>query len=165
MAESVPRGALLFEGFDDEERDNFISIADRRAVPDGHVFLRLGDENSSMFLITVGSVRVERMGSEGTTPLADLSRGQTFGEMSFMDETVANATLTAVGQTEVLEFTRTGLDMLLADYPALYGKMWHNIAIDLKLRLTQTNELVDHYLDLSQVLDENPGFAEQYGRN
>ena len=57
-------GAIrLFAGFGDDEIDGFVDAAVRRAVPAGHVFFRMGDLNSSLFIVCAGSVKVERLGT------------------------------------------------------------------------------------------------------
>ncbi len=97
-------------------------------------------------------------------PLATLQAGQTFGEMSLMDGSRTTASVTANQPTEVLEVTREALDRLLGENLALSVKLWRNFAVDLKKRLARTNQLVDHYIDINQVLIENPELRDFYSR-
>jgi CRP-like cAMP-binding protein len=154
----------LFTGFDDEEIDAFVAAADRRSVPADHVFYRMGTLNSSLFIVIAGSVKIDRLGSAEDIPLATLGAGQTFGEMSFMDGSRTSATVTATAPTDVLEITREAVDQLLGKKPNMSAKLWRNFALDLKQRLTKTNELIDQYIDINQVLMQDQSFREYYSR-
>lgn len=154
----------LFAGFDDDEIEAFINAADRKIVPADHVFFAMGNLNSSLFLIYSGSVQVGRLGTDADTLLATLQAGQTFGEMSFMDGSRTTAAVTAREQTEVFEISRKSVDKLLGERPNLGVKLWRNFALDLKHRLSKTNELIDQYIDINQLLLQDQSVREYYGR-
>ncbi len=124
----------------------------------------MGDRNSSLFIICTGSVKIDRLGTADDIPLATLAVGQTFGEMSFMDGSQTTAAVTATEPTEVLEISRESVDQLLDEKPNLGVKLWRNFALDLKQRLTKTNEVIDQYIDINQVLRDDRSFGEIYGR-
>ena len=154
----------LFAGFDDDEIDAFIGAASRRSVPADHVFFGMGKLNSSLFIISAGSVKIDRLGSADDIPLATLGAGRTFGEMSFMDNSRTTASVTAIEPTDVLEIARESVDRLLDEKPDLGVKLWRNFALDLKQRLTETNQLIDQYIDINQVLLQDQSFREYYSR-
>jgi CRP/FNR family transcriptional regulator, cyclic AMP receptor protein len=154
----------LFAGFDNAEIDAFVAAADRRSVPADHVFFAMGKLNSSLFIIRSGSVKVDRLGTSENIPLATLKAGQTFGEMSCMDGSRTTGTVTAQEPTEVFEISQAALDKLLAGNPALGVKLWRNIALALKQRLTSANEVIDQYVDINQVLLQDQSLRDYYGR-
>ncbi len=154
----------LFAGFDDDEIDAFVDAADRQSVPADHVFFEMGKLNSSLFIICAGSVKIDRLGTADDIPLATLGSGQTFGEMSFMDDSQTTAAVTATEPTEVLEISRESVDKLLDEKPNLGVKLWRNFALDLKQRLTKSNELIDQYIDINQVLLQDQSLREYYSR-
>ena len=43
-------------------------------------------------------------------------------------------------------------------------KLWRNLALELKQRLTKTDELIDHYIDVNQTLLEDSTFREYFSR-
>jgi CRP/FNR family cyclic AMP-dependent transcriptional regulator len=112
----------------------------------------------------MAAVRVERIGVADNIPLATLEAGQTFGEMSFMDGSQTTAAVIATEPTEVLEISRESVDRLLEGKPELGVKLWRNFALDLKQRLTETNQLIDQYIDLNQVLLQDQTLREYYSR-
>jgi CRP-like cAMP-binding protein len=154
----------LFAGFEDYEIDVFLRAANRGSAPKDHVFFGAGTQNSSLFIIISGSVKVDRVGTAGDTPLAILSAGQTFGEMSFMDGSRTSASVTARQPTEYYEISREAVDKLLRKKPELAAKLWRNFALDLKERLTVANEVIDQYVDINLVLLQDQSFREYYGR-
>ena len=156
------RTIRLFAGLDDDEIDAFVDAAVEHSVPADHIFFSMGDHNSSLFVIRAGAVKVERVGTDDDIPIATLEAGQTFGEMSFMDGSQTTAAVTATEPTEFFEITRASLNRLLVEKPGLGVKIWRNFALDLKQRLSKTNELVDHYVDMNQVLLEDPSLAAYF---
>ena len=154
----------LFSDFDDAEISAFANAGTRRSLPPDHAVFTMGRPNSSLFIICAGAVKVERIGTAEDIPLANLKAGETFGEMSFMDGSRTTASVTTTEVTEVLEISRDSVDRLLDENPDIGVKLWRNLALDLKQRLTRTNELIDHYIDINQVLRDDRSFGEIYGR-
>ncbi len=158
------RAIQLTAGFDDDEIGAFVDACVRRSVPADHVFVSMGTLNSSLFIICAGSVRIERLGVADDIPLATLGAGQTFGEMSFMDGSQTTAAVTATEPTDVLVISRESVDQLLDEKPDLGVKLWRNFTLDLRQRLTKTNELIDQYIDINQVLLQDKSLREYYRR-
>ena len=88
----------------------------------------------------------------------------TFGEMSFMDGSRTTGTVTTAEPTEVLKVSRESVDRLLDDNPDMGVKLWRNLALDLKQRLTRTNEMIDYHLEVNRVLFDDQLFRDVYGR-
>jgi CRP-like cAMP-binding protein len=154
----------LFAGFDADEIDAFLKAAERKSVPADHLFFETGELNFRLFIIRKGAVKVVRLGTAGDIPLATLKAGEIFGEMSFLDGSRTTAVVRAVEPTEVLETSRGSVDRLLAEKPNLGAKLWRNLALDLKQRLVKTNEVIEQYIDINQVLLQDQSFREYYGR-
>ena len=72
--------------------------------------------------------------------------------------------MTAAEPTDVVEISRESMDQLLDEKPDLGVKLWRNFALDLKQRLTETNQLIDQYIDINQVLLQDQSFREYYSR-
>lgn len=146
----------LVHGLDEAEVQALLQNAERREVGADAVLLLIGETNASLFLILSGAAKVERLHVEENMELAELGPGDTFGEMSLLDGSKATASVTTTKPTEFLELTGEAIGRLIESQPALAAKLWRNVAVDLKHRLEATNELVDHYMDLNQVLLERP---------
>jgi CRP-like cAMP-binding protein len=84
--------------------------------------------------------------------------------MSFMDGSRTTAAVTAREQSEVLEISHKSVDRLLGERPSLGVKLWRNFALDIKRRLAKTNELIDQYIDINQLLLQDQSVREYYAR-
>jgi hypothetical protein len=82
--------------------------------------------------------------------------------LSIIEDGVASASLKAVTETEVLSISMNDLAEFLRHRPAAAAKFWREIAIDLRRRLLQTNDVVRSYFEVNRALIENPTFREAY---
>jgi CRP/FNR family cyclic AMP-dependent transcriptional regulator len=128
----------------------------------GDVILQEGNANRALHIVRNGRIRVTRTVTDHEVPLCDLFEGQTFGELSIIEDGVASATLHAVTDTEVLSISMSDLAEFLRQNPTAGAKFWREIAIDLRRRLLQTNDVVRSYFEVNRALIENPTFREAY---
>lgn len=156
MVEEIIGTIPMFTGLSPEERELFLKGAKQYTVEQGHVFFESGTQNVPIFVVLSGLVRVERSGIDYNVKLATLGSGASFGEMSFVDASHTRAKVVAVEETQVLEIERKAMDDILTTHPEIAVKLWRNLSVDFKNRLERTNRLVEHYIDLAQVLKEHP---------
>ena len=62
-----------------------------------------------------------------------------------------------------MELKLEDFQRIIAEHPQLEPELCRNLALEFKHRLAHTNELVDYYADLTQVLRDNPGAASLLG--
>lgn len=155
---SVP----LFVEFDHDELTHLRSrMKPSRFTPDD-VILAEGNANRALHILVTGRIRVSRKVDEHEVPLCDLFEGQTFGELSIIEDGVASATLCAVTDTEVLSLSMHDLAEFLRERPSAAAKFWRQIALDLRRRILQTNDVVRSYFEVNKALVDNPKFREAY---
>ena len=82
--------------------------------------------------------------------------------MSILDDGRAAASLRAIPRTTILSVPAADLARILRDSPATASKFWKAIAVDLRARLLQTNDVVRSYFEVNRALVENPTFREAY---
>lgn len=156
------RSVPLFVEFDQDELDHL-----RRGLVSSHfgpddIILQEGNANRALHILRSGRIRVTREVQDREVSLCDLVPGQTFGELSIIEDGVASATLRAVSEAEVLSISMTDLADFLRMKPSAAAKFWREIAIDLRRRLLQTNDVVRSYFEVNRALVENPTFREAY---
>jgi hypothetical protein len=78
--------------------------------------------------VRAGRIRVTREVQDREVTLCDLTAGQTFGELSIIEDGVASATLRAVTDTEVLSVSMNDLAAFLREKPGAAAKFWREIA-------------------------------------
>ena len=152
----------LFVEFEPEELDHLRTLLHRTRFAPGEVILEEGNAKRALHIVRGGRIRVSRRVQEREVSLCDLGAGQTFGELSIIEDGVASASLKAVTETEVYSVAMNDLAEFLRDRPAAAAKFWREIAIDLRRRLLQTNDVVRSYFEVNRALIENPTFREAY---
>ena len=155
---SVP----LFVEFDAEELDHLRRALVPTHFGPGDVILQEGNANRALHIVRSGRIRVTRQVHDREVSLCDLVTGQTFGELSIIEDGVASASLKAVTETEVLSISMDDLAAFLRAKPHAAAKFWREIAVDLRRRLLQTNDVVRSYFEVNRALIENPTFREAY---
>jgi CRP/FNR family transcriptional regulator, cyclic AMP receptor protein len=156
------RSVPLFVEFEADELEHLRRVLHRTQFSPGDVILQEGNANRALHIVRSGRIRVSRQVQDREVSLCDLVAGQTFGELSIIEDGVASASLKAVGETEVMSISMNDLAEFLREKPAAAAKFWREIAIDLRRRLLQTNDVVRSYFEVNRALVENPTFREAY---
>ena len=156
------KGVTLFAEFEQGELEELHkSLQSTRFAP-GDTILEEGNANRALHIVKTGRIRVSRHVHDRDVPLCDLVEGQTFGELSIIEDGVASASLKAVMDAEVLSLSMHDLAAFLRQHPQAGAKFWRAIAIDLRRRLLQTNDVVRSYFEVNRLLVENATFREAY---
>lgn len=152
----------LFIEFDADELGHLRRSLHSSTFGPGDVILEEGNANRALHIVRSGRIRVTRRVQDREVSLCDLVTGQTFGELSIIEDGVASASLRAVTDTEVLSISMNDLAQFLREKPNAAAKFWREIALDLRRRLLQTNDVVRSYFEVNRALVENPTFREAY---
>ena len=156
------KNVTLFLEFEADELEQLSSVVHVSHFGPGDVILDEGNANRALHVVKSGRIRVTRSVHDREVPLCDLNEGQTFGELSIIEDGVASASLRAVTECEVLSISMNDLAAFLRDRPAAAAKFWREIAVDLRRRLLQTNDVVRSYFEVNRALIENATFREAY---
>ncbi|HEY2093383.1 MAG TPA: cyclic nucleotide-binding domain-containing protein [Thermoanaerobaculia bacterium] len=156
------RNVTLFAEFDNDELQILGETVRSSHFAPGDSVLEEGSANRALHILKSGRIRVSRQVQEREVALCDLDAGQTFGELSIIEDGVASATLRAVTDSEVLSISMHDLAKFLRTSPNAGAKFWRAIAVDLRRRLLQTNDVVRSYFEVNRALVENETFREAY---
>jgi CRP-like cAMP-binding protein len=156
------RSVSLFVEFDADELSHLRGVLHSTRFTPGDVILSEGNANRALHIVRSGRIRVSRRVHDRDVTLCDLEAGQTFGELSIIEDGVASASLQAVTETEVMSISMNDLADFLRDRPIAAAKFWREIAVDLRRRLLQTNDVVRSYFEVNRALIENSTFREAY---
>jgi CRP/FNR family cyclic AMP-dependent transcriptional regulator len=156
------KSVTLFLEFEPDELEHLRRSLQNSHFGPGDLILEEGRANRALHIVKSGRIRVTRQVQDREVPLCDLVAGQTFGELSIIEDGVASASLKAVTDTEVLSLSMHDLATFLRAKPAAAAKFWRQIAVDLRRRLIQTNDVVRTYFEVNRALVENPTFREAY---
>ena len=98
---------------------DLVELMDYRELSDGEVICREGEGGDRIFVLVAGKAEVSRRIDKDSKRLAFLGGGSIFGEISTLTGTTPTSTVTAVGETEVLEIERRDLNELSRRYPSV----------------------------------------------
>ena len=137
LVEAVLANSFIF--LHKEERDFILEQSEYVTLSDNEVLLAEGFHNQSMYIVTEGEFRVEQAkGPVGGTfyrlELARLRPGAVFGEMSFLNKDGASATISAVGESEVLHVKSSVITALIDTIVGFDGRFYKSLAVMLSRR-------------------------------
>lgn len=162
MDETFLKSVTLFAEFEPPELEALAKTLQSSRYGAGDAILDEGHANRALHILKSGRIRVSRRVEDSEVVLCDLDAGQTFGELSIIEDGVASASLRAVTPVEVLSISMHDLAKFLRETPAAGAKFWRAIAVDLRRRLIQTNDVVRSYFEVNRALVENPTFRQAY---
>lgn len=140
---------LFADALNAQQLDALASGARVIAYGAGATIIRGNDLGSTMYVVASGDVAVSLDDAAGKRPVATLTAGQIFGEVSLLTGLSRLATVTAETDVQVVEVTKAMLRPILAAAPRLYERL--------------ATLLQKRQGDLDQIVD--PAFWGQFGRS
>lgn len=125
----------LFSRLTERELLRVMSAVEVREYKDGDVVIREGDKGDELFIVLEGKVRVTR----GDQVLTSLGQGEHVGEMALIRSVPRSATVTAVGEAELIAIRRADFfEILRKEHEVAVKMLWQFLGV-LADRLDQTN--------------------------
>ena len=129
------------------EEDALLAAATAKAFERNQVVLDQDVPLRAIYLIEDGTVRVERQDRGKVVPLAILTAGEFFGEMSFVDGSPTSAKVVADEPTHLRIIDESTVDVMVRADPTFAGRLYRSIAAILveRLRLTSMHLALDRW--------------------
>lgn len=135
------RSVPLFAGLDDEAATELRSLLCEREVQRETPLFRAGDKGDAMYLIESGRVRISVIDEDKKEiVLAELARGDFFGEMSIIDGKQRSADATVIEDARLAELSREKFLHFIQSNPSVALEMLSATFA----RLRQTDKLLQH---------------------
>jgi CRP/FNR family transcriptional regulator, cyclic AMP receptor protein len=154
------RSVPLFASLDDEDAAALRSLLELEIRPAGSALFRKGDTGDRMYLIEGGRVRIHILDEDGDdVTLADLARGDFFGEMAILDGKPRSASATVEEEARLAVLSREHFHSFLRRNPDLALEMMGAIAD----RLRHTDEMLRQRVtrNLNDVDEERLTLADR----
>lgn len=116
-ARAILREEPLFECLSDDQIDNLVKEARLNCFGRGENVIKEGAEGDSMFVLLRGAARVWVSKNGSSIPVATLSAGDCFGEMSLLTGESRTATVQAESDCYVLEIGKPVMAGVIRDSP------------------------------------------------
>jgi CRP-like cAMP-binding protein len=111
-----------------------VDRAKRTAFKKGDVLIHAGKQNKTVYLLVKGNARVE---ASTKAFIAQLAPGEVCGEMAFLENGVASASVTAAEALEVCAIEWSELSDLFELYPHLGSRFYRSLAVNLSRRMRE----------------------------
>lgn len=130
-----------FQEFTEDEIAEVMERTDRVFYPEGTRILREGETNGRIFIILEGSARVVRYAKGGQEEqiAQPLGPGDTFGEMSFIDDMGASATLFANNDMVVKTMDRQLVEEMAAKRSGFKERLYLSLLLTVIRRLRRVD--------------------------
>src|SRR5213596_3084285 len=116
-ARAILRGEPLFQCLSDDQIDSLVKQSDLNHFGRGERVIEEGAEGDSMFILLRGAAEVSISKNGSTIPVATLSSGDCFGEMSLLTGEKRSATVRAEGDCYVMEIGKDVMANVVRDAP------------------------------------------------
>jgi uncharacterized membrane protein len=132
MSVEALRSVPLFASVGDEDALALAGLLKPRSLPRGALLFRQGDAGDAMYLVEAGRVRIFVTDEDGDeVTLAELARGDFFGEMALIEgkartasaRAVEDARLRSLSREDFLSFVRNNSDVALAMVKAISERL------------------------------------------
>ena len=111
------------------------------------VIVEEGSFPNSLFVIKSGGVLVKQKNSDSDLPIRKLSAGGVFGEMSFLEDIAATATVVADSElVDIFVIERVFLERLLENNMEFFGRFYKSLAWMLSQRLREPSTIANQNL-------------------
>jgi len=113
------RRMKVFAGLDDRQVESFVRYMERIQCPQFSHIVRKGEHGDAMYIVLEGELRALAMVDGKESALATIAVGETFGEISLIDQGPRSSDVVANRDSVLLKFSSVAFDQLLREAPAL----------------------------------------------
>jgi len=116
------------------------SKAKRLSITLGQEIIKEGARIEYLYVLRRGSASVELEGTTSRAVIATLRTGDVCGEMAFLEDRTATASVVAKDEVEVDAIWADDLRQLIAAFPGFGARFYRSLAVILAQRLRQTTK-------------------------
>lgn len=134
----IIKAAPLFVELYDDEIDAIIEKCSVMSLEEGQFIIKDGEEGDDFFIILTGAAAVKK----GDVVLAELRKGDLFGEMVLLGQNIRTADIIANTYTDVLVMNYSSIFSFYDKHPKIFSLLILNLSRLLTKRLSSANETI-----------------------
>jgi hypothetical protein len=142
LGEDPARTIPLFAGLRPSQARVVVLMGEAKKFKAGEMVVRTGDPAEEMYVILDGESEVWAGEGRGRRFIAELKRGDVFGEMGFVRRSERTADVIAKTDVEVLAVDQRFLDRVQRRYPRIASKVFLNLTRVLSNSLERTTRQI-----------------------
>ena len=132
---------MFLDTLTQREMSKVEAVGSHKVYAAGDTVIKEGESGTSFALILLGRLEVRKRLSAGHhKSLVELGPCDLVGELGFLGAESRTASIVALTDAELLEFSRAAFEKLAEDYPAIGVKVYRGIAQVLAARLASNDE-------------------------
>ena len=139
LGQDPARTIRLFEGLRPSQARVVVLMGDLRRFSPGQAVVRQGERGDEMYVIIQGVAEVWLSANGDRRQIANLKRGDVFGEMGFVSGNERTADVVAETDLEVLAVDERFMQRIQRRYPRIASKVLLNLSRILSSRLQEAN--------------------------
>ena len=139
LGQDPARTIRLFEGLRPSQARVVVLMGDLKRFAPGQAVVRQGERGESMYVIIQGAAEVWLSANGDRQRIANLKRGDVFGEMGFVSGNERTADVVAETDLEVLAVDERFMQRIQRRYPRIASKVLLNLSRILSARLQEAN--------------------------
>lgn len=151
----------LFNPADPETLEWLLSVAEEKTYAPGEILVEEDDWGKAVSLIVSGWVKIQYSPGDRDQALDILSRGDYFGVVAILDESLRSTTAIALSQVHLLSISAQRFLQMLFKDPALQHRMLQ-LTVK-KNRLFYRRLQLTHQSPIPKLIKTLSYFAEHYG--
>ena len=140
----IEKDALKFLSPDD--RDHLLATARRIEYQPKDIILENGSRREALFIVRKGIVSIQRPYAGHFVEIAELSVGDTFGEMSLLENIPTTAQVVAIDEVAIDVVEKNEVDIQLAQDSDLRARFYRSLAVILSRRLRHISSYLPVFL-------------------
>jgi extracellular factor (EF) 3-hydroxypalmitic acid methyl ester biosynthesis protein len=154
-ASPLHSGLTLLSALSDPDVDWILRSGIQESVSPGTIVVAEAETGDFIYLVLDGLLAV-CSNSLGGREIARLGPGQIFGEMSFLEDRPASATVKTVEESHLLALPRRVLDVKLEQDPAFAGRLYKSLAIIAARRLRELVGTLSRWMEAEDQVPADP---------
>lgn len=150
-------GTGYFSSWSPSQLESFSSHFQEIALEEGGILFQEGDEDTAWYIIMSGRISIVREGVAGSSHiLAELEKGEAFGEMSLLEKRPRMGSAMAMEPSTILKLDRVIFEGLINDQHPIAVGMLKEIAVSQSRRLRETMFILQDLTEADMVPDVFP---------
>jgi len=158
---SAQSGFTLLSELSDSDLDWFFSAGKRERPAPQTVIVNEGGGGEFIYFVLEGLLGVYTA-SLGDREIARLGPGQIFGEMSFLEDRPASATVKTLEESHLLAIRREDLEAKLDADSGLGARLYKSLAITSARRLRETMGTLSRWMEVEDRLPVDPAVLQRW---
>ncbi len=152
----------LFKGLNKEELKEIYENLEEAEFESGRIIFEEGAPGNKMYIIKEGKVEVRLKRGDLILVLAELKKGDFFGEFSLVQEAERSATCVATQKVNLFSLSKEKFWKIAEKNPRIGLKILKNLSEEMAERIRETNKNLETYFLINQAIIDNEQFRKLY---